>query len=63
MPGGVDPVSWSPSRCGKDETMRKTRPPYDPEFRSQMLEMVREGKQPAELAREFGLTARTSGSG
>lgn len=43
----------------KDETMPKTRPPYDPEFRSQMLEMVREGKQPAELAREFGLTAQT----
>ena len=39
--------------------MPKSRPPYDPEFRSQMLEMVREGKEPADLAREFGLTAQT----
>jgi transposase len=40
--------------------MPKTRPPYDPEFRSQILEMVeKEGRQPADLAREFGVAART----
>ena len=39
--------------------MPKTRPPYDPEFRSQILEMVREGQQPADLAREYGVAART----
>lgn len=36
-----------------------TRPPYDPEFRSQILEMVREGQKPADLAHEFGVTATT----
>lgn len=40
--------------------MPKTRPPYDPEFRSQILEMVdKEGREPADLAREFGVAART----
>jgi transposase len=40
--------------------MPKTRPPYDPEFRSQILEMVeKEGREPADLAREFGVTAST----
>lgn len=39
--------------------MPKTRPPYDPEFRSQILEMVQQGQTPAELAHEFGVAART----
>lgn len=39
--------------------MPRTRPPYDPEFRSQILEMVRDGQPPADLAREFGVTAST----
>jgi transposase len=40
--------------------MPKTRPPYDPEFRSQILEMVeKEGREPADLAPEFGVTANT----
>jgi len=33
--------------------MAKTRPPYSPEFRRQMVELVRAGRSPAELAREF----------
>ena len=33
--------------------MPKTRPPYPPEFREQMVELVRAGRNPAELAREF----------
>jgi len=33
--------------------MAKTHPPYAPEFRRQMVELVRAGRDPAELAREF----------
>lgn len=33
--------------------MPKAKPPYPPEFRSRMVEMVRAGRTPAELAREF----------
>lgn len=34
--------------------MGRTRPPYPAEFREQMVELVRSGRTPAELAREFG---------
>ncbi len=30
--------------------MAKTRPPYSPEFRRQMVELVRAGRSPEELA-------------
>ncbi len=30
-----------------------TRPPYPPEFRRQIIELVRVGRTPSELAREF----------
>ena len=33
--------------------MAKTRIPYAPEFRRQMVELVRAGRDPADLAREF----------
>ena len=33
--------------------MSKTRGPYSPEFRSQIVELVRSGRAPEELAREF----------
>ena len=33
--------------------MPKTRPPYPVEFRRQMVELVRAGRDPTELAREF----------
>ncbi len=33
--------------------MPRTRPPYPPEFREQIVEMVRAGRTPEELAREF----------
>ena len=33
--------------------MAKTRPPYSPEFRRQMVELVRVGRDPDDLAREF----------
>ncbi len=39
--------------------MARTRPPYPVEFRQQMIELARAGRTPAELAREFGVTAQT----
>jgi transposase len=39
--------------------MAKTRPPYPAEFRQQMIELVRAGRTPAELAQEFECTAQT----
>ena len=33
--------------------MAKTHVPYAPEFRRQMVELVRAGRDPADLAREF----------
>lgn len=33
--------------------MPKTRPPYSPEFRRQMIDLVRAGRDPADLSREF----------
>jgi transposase len=41
----------------KESTMAKTRPPYMPEFRRQMVELVRAGRSPDELGREFEPTA------
>lgn len=37
--------------------MPPTRPPYPPELRRQIVEPVRAGHSPAELAREFESTA------
>ena len=39
--------------------MPKSKPPYPPEFRNQMVEMVRAGSSPEKLAREFEPTAQT----
>ena len=38
--------------------MPSTRPPYSPEFRRQMIELVRAGRTPEELAREFEPSAQ-----
>ena len=38
--------------------MPKTRPPYAPEFRQQMVELVRAGRSAEELAREFEPSAQ-----
>ena len=38
--------------------MAKTHPPYAPEFRRQMVELVRAGRDPADLAREFEPSSR-----
>ena len=35
------------------------KPPYPAEFRRQMVELVRAGRKPTQLAREFGVTAQS----
>ena len=39
--------------------MPKSRPPYPPEFRQQMVDLVRAGRTPEELSREFEPTAQS----
>ncbi len=39
--------------------MPKSRPPYPPEFRQQMIELVQVGRTPESLSREFEPTAQT----
>ena len=39
--------------------MAKTRLPYAPEFRRQMIELVRTGRDPEDLAREFEPTSQS----
>jgi len=39
--------------------MPRTRPPYAPEFRHQLVELVRSGRTPEELSREYEPTAQT----
>lgn len=39
--------------------MPKSRPPYAPEFRRRMVELVRSGRDPEDLAREFEPTAQS----
>jgi transposase len=43
----------------KESTMGKTRLPYTPEFRRQMVELVQAGRLPEDLAREFEPTAQS----
>jgi transposase len=38
--------------------MPKPRPPYAPEFRRRMVELVRAGRDPTDLAREFEPSAQ-----
>ena len=39
--------------------MPRTRPPYSPEFRRQMVDLVRAGRSPEDLAREFEPSAQS----
>ena len=39
--------------------MPRTREPYPPDFRQQMIELVKAGRSPEELSREFERTAQT----
>ena len=43
--------------------MAKSRPPYPPAFRRQMVELVRTGRTPEEVAREFEPTAQATRPG
>ena len=36
---------------------RNPKPPYPPQFREQMIELVKTGRKPGELAKEFGCHA------
>lgn len=38
---------------------QRHRPPYDAEFRQRIIDLVRSGRTPAELAREFEPSAQT----
>ena len=38
--------------------MPRSRPPYAPEYRRQMIELVRAGRTPEDLAREFEPSAQ-----
>lgn len=42
--------------------MPKTRLPYSPEFRRQMIDLVRAGRSPEDLSREFKPTAQSIGA-
>jgi transposase len=44
---------------GEEDTMPRTRPPYPPEFRQQMVDLVRAGRSPEELSQEFEPSAQT----
>lgn len=39
--------------------MSRTKPPYPAEFRQQIVELARLGRTPAELAREFAVSAQS----
>lgn len=39
--------------------MSKVRPPYPVQFKQQMVELVRAGRTPAELSREFNVSAQS----
>jgi transposase-like protein len=57
---GVDPLSWTPPTLSQEVyPLAKTRAPYAPEFRRQMVDLVRIGRDPDDLAREFEPTAQS----
>ena len=39
-------------------TMAKSRPPYDPEYRRRLVELVRSGRTPESLSKEFEPSAQ-----
>lgn len=43
----------TPRAFAKGVVMPKTRPPYSPEFRRQIVDLVRSGRDLSDLAREF----------
>src|SRR5262245_30279106 len=56
---GVDPIWWTPHHLKRSvHKMPKSRPPYPAEFRRRMVELVRAGRTPEELAQEFEPSAQ-----
>lgn len=43
----------------KEPQISKVRPPYPVQFRRQIVELVRAGRTPAELSRQFNVTAQS----
>src|SRR3954469_22538551 len=59
---GIDPLSWTLLRLvRRGVLMAKTHSPYAPEFRRQIVELIRAGRTPEELAREFEPSSRATG--
>jgi hypothetical protein len=56
---GVDPVWWTPLKLIFEVSDARYRTAYPPEFRRQMVDLVRSGRTPEELAREFEPTAQS----
>jgi transposase len=55
----VAPLSWTPDLLNFwESTMARKHPPYAPEFRRQMIELVRAGRTPEDLAKEFEPSAQ-----
>ena len=54
----VPPVSWTPEHLCCRSTMARKNAPYTPEFRRQMIELVRSGRSPESLSKEFEPTAQ-----
>ena len=56
----VAPVWWTPEHlCSRSPRCRRRDHHYTPEFRRQMVELVRAGRSPEELAKEFEPTAQS----
>jgi len=49
----------TPNAFAKGVIMPKTRVPYSPEFRRQLVDLVRAGRDPDDLAREFEPTVQS----
>lgn len=47
------------SLWGEESTRPKSRPPYPPEFRQRIIELVRKGGTPEALAEQFEPSAQT----
>ena len=46
-------------RLVEEDTMPRSRPPYSPEYRQQIVDLVRGGRTPESLSREFEPTAQS----
>jgi len=52
-------VDTNPLSREEEFTMPKSRPPYPPEFKRRLVELVRAGRTPEELAEKFEPTAQS----